>query len=120
MSDGRHYLDQHGLAHLWEKIKALGATAETHTTAEWDSMPQVVSIKGKIYVYSDHQVINGINIPGFKVGDGDAYIINLPFTDAAYMDHIANQEIHVAPTDRVDWDNKVTCLVDNNILIFSK
>lgn len=62
---------------------------EIKTTSEWhqnnfDSTH--ISVKGKIYIYSDYQTITQnnqtTNIPGYKIGDGLAYIIDLPMCGA--------------------------------------
>lgn len=122
MSDGRHYLDQYGLAYFWEKIKSLGSTAETHTSAEWAGWPELVSIKGKIYVYSDHQIVDGVPIPGIKIGDGTSHVVSLPFIDTVYEQHIADTQIHVSDIDRIFWDNKIRCYMSttqNETLVFT-
>jgi hypothetical protein len=48
------------------------------------------------------------------MGDGKAYLIDLPFLNGAdsdledmLLDHINNKIIHVDLTDRGFWDNKV-------------
>ena len=65
---------------------------------------------------------SGQYIPGFKVGDGQAYLIDLPFVDDVYARHILDQSIHVSPEDRASWSSKITCYVDSsspNTLVFS-
>ena len=89
------------------------------TTAEWNSNPLTISEEGAIYIYSDYKNNNDINIPGIKIGDGLAYIIDLPFiADASaeaitnitsiLNDHITSTEAHITSTDRDFWNNKVT------------
>lgn len=92
------------------------------TTAGWASQATLVAQANNIYVYTDYQSASGQNIPGIKIGDGNAYLIDLPFIDTIYAQHIADSEIHVSSTDRTNWDNKVTCYIDPNDnakLIFS-
>ena len=62
---------------------------EIKTTAQWHANnfdSTTISTKGKIYIYSDYQTITEnnetINIPGYKIGDGLAYIIDLPMCGA--------------------------------------
>lgn len=62
---------------------------EIRTTAEWHSNnfdSTHISVKGKIYIYSDYQTVTRnnqtVNIPGYKIGDGLAYIIDLPMSGA--------------------------------------
>lgn len=116
----KHFLDKEGLERLWSKIQEIHGVVDTRTSEEWAQHPEIISVKGRIYVWSDHQVLDGQNIPGFKVGDGDAYVVDLPFADAEYIAHIANIPLHVSEQDRARWDDKVTCSLEDNILIFSK
>ena len=84
-----------------------------NTTAYWNSQPQFIPIRGCIYVYSDHeQDDQGNNIPGVKIGDGTSYLIDMPFADKKYAEHIANTLLHVSANDRQNWDNKVRCFID--------
>ena len=85
-----------------------------NTTAYWESLPSLQSEKDAIYVYTDHQQLDGNDIPGMKIGDGNAYLIDLPFVDAVYAEHIANSIIHVTQEDRLVWDNNVTCFIAPN------
>lgn len=94
------------------------------TTEQWNSTPSTISEAGALYIWADYkQNEQGEDIPGIKVGDGKAYIIDLPFIDDIYAQHIANEIIHVTQEDRDRWDNKVTCFIstlDNENLIFTK
>ena len=83
------------------------------STATWNSQPQLISARGYIYIYSDHkQDEHGQNIAGMKVGDGSAYLIDMPFTDDLFYSHIENGEIHITPEERAFWNNKIRCYVD--------
>ena len=93
-------------------------------TATWNSQPQLIAQRGYIYIYADYRTDSqGNKIPSIKVGDGLAYLIDLPFTDDRYADHISNTYIHVTTEDKEKWNNKVTCFLDPSnpdTLIFSK
>lgn len=94
-----------------------------NTTAYWNSQTTLVSQEGYIYIYTDHQTKDGDDIPGIKVGDGNAYVVDLPFMDDVYAAHIADSVIHVTQADKTSWNNKVTCYIDPNKadkLVFSK
>lgn len=110
---------QLGTIYVVGEDKILYASTET-----WNSQPMLISSKGYIYIYSDYkQNEEGQNIAGVKVGDGNAYLIDMPFTDDLYARHIENTVLHISQEDRDRWDNKVTCFLDptnTNILIFSK
>lgn len=80
------------------------------STSDWNQDPSVVSIKDAIYVYSDYGTDGqGNGVPGVKIGDGQAYVIDLPFTDAINAAHRNNSDIHVTLQDKQNWNNKVRC-----------
>lgn len=86
------------------------------TTATWNSQPQLVSDRGYLYIYSDYkQNSQGQNIAGFKVGDGNAYLIDMPFTDETMQDHIVDTVHHITQTEREFWNSKVRCYIDAEI-----
>lgn len=123
------YLDPNGLSQYDALIKQYIADTEVTKvlyadTATWNSQAQLVSQQGYIYIYSDHQQdSSGNDIPGIKVGDGNAYLIDLPFSTKLIDEHIADAVIHITSAERDFWNNKVTCYIDdNNItrLVFSK
>lgn len=123
------YLDPIGLSQYDALIKQYIADTEITRvlyadTATWNSQAQLVSQQGYIYIYSDYkQDGEGNNIPGIKVGDGNAYLIDLPFSTKLIDEHIADAVAHITSAERTFWNNKVTCYIDeNNItrLVFSK
>lgn len=93
------------------------------TTETWNSQPQLISAKGFIYIYSDYrQNEQGINIPAMKVGDGNAYLIDMPFTDELLYDHLADNVRHITQQEREFWNNKVRCYtseIQDDVLIFT-
>lgn len=78
-----------------------------HTTAEWQALSSLVSQKGMIYIWSDYKVEGGVPIPAFKVGDGLAYVVDLPFATQA-----------ITPAQISAWNNKVSARVSGEVLIF--
>lgn len=78
------------------------------TTSEWNSTPSLVSQAGTIYIYTDYYDDGqGHNIPAFKVGDGFAYLIDLPFVDVNMQRHMSDEVIHITEQERVFWNNKI-------------
>ncbi len=77
------------------------------TTAEWAQLTTLVSRKGEIYVYSDG---GGENKPMLKIGDGNAYVVDLPF-DTSIDARITDEDI-------ANWNNKVSVRADGERLIF--
>lgn len=72
------------------------------TTAEWNAQPTLVSEANIMYVYTDYRVEDGQNIPNIKIGDGLAYLIDLPFMN---MD--------VTAAEKTFWNDKVRCYLDD-------
>lgn len=80
------------------------------TTAGWSAQTSLVSKKDTLYVYTDHQTdAQGNKVAGIKAGDGLAYVVDLPFTDAILTEHIADNVRHITQTERDFWNNKVRC-----------
>lgn len=80
-----------------------------NTTEEWNSQSSLIGKKGVVYIYTDRSINDqGQPIPGFKVGDGLAYLIDLPFNDDIMMTHINDSSIHITEEERLFWNNKVT------------
>lgn len=81
-----------------------------NTTAGWSTQTTLVSDATTLYVYTDHQKDSGGNdIAGIKVGDGNAFVVDLPFIDAVYAEHVQDGTIHITDTERQFWNNKVRC-----------
>ena len=80
---------------------------QSDTTANWNAQTTLRSINKCIYIYTDFKTVDGMNIPGIKIGNG-AYLIDLPFI----TDWIDNGL--VTNTERNFWNNKVTAVIDEN------
>lgn len=107
------------------------------TTAHWNAAIGFVPLQGEFIIYTDARQIEQdgeiIKIPGVKIGDGNAYVQDLPFVDDdtrdALLMHINNATIHVSERDRQFWSNKVTIddlyeslnsVLEDETLIFSR
>lgn len=93
------------------------------TTAHWNDARGFVPMAGEVIIYDDYQtktwqveeygelVTKTENIPGIKIGDGLAYVQDLPFVDKdlreKLMTHINNTEIHTTLAEKLFWNNKV-------------
>ena len=115
------------------------------TKAEWDSQRDLISEKGTIYIYGDYTETvdeegNTVFIPALKVGDGLAYLIDLPVANPALndalieniaervaeilsdqvaanvigsiRDNLNETKSLVTPEDRTKWDGKVSSTLD--------
>ena len=82
------------------------------TTAEWAELTTLQSVEGEIYIYSDGGGTDsqGHGIPKMKVGDGNAYVVDLPFSDSTDS-RITNDMIAA-------WNDKVSVRVAGDQLIF--
>lgn len=79
------------------------------TTQEWNQNPNFIGQPGVLYVYSDYiektishqgEPLKTQLIPGIKVGDGQAYLIDAPF--------INDRNFYISDSDRAKWDNKIS------------
>lgn len=122
--DGKFYIDK--LVDGVLKRTLINPTADitgkvkSATTAEWAQQTSLTSEKDVIYVYTDHQTDNGKNIPGIKIGDGLAYVVDLPFVDTIYMKHITDTDIHITAEERAKWNKAITADVkstDENLVL---
>lgn len=89
------------------------------TSQNWNNARGFVPLDGEIIIYTDYktitQLVNGVqvtkNVPGIKIGDGNAYVQDLPFIDdelrEALMAHITNADVHVTLNDKAFWNNKL-------------
>lgn len=98
------------------------AFIEIHTTSEWEAEAgRDISKRGTIYVYSDgYTMQDDTQVPRLKIGDGLAYISDLPFFDdqlrQELMDHIDNIDIHVTLAEKRAWWNKLNVDDDQQIV----
>lgn len=132
----KKYLNSQGTAYLWSKIKNIkpenALIYESKTVEEWNSDISLISQEGTLYIYSDYKMIvddegNEIFLPGLKIGDGKAYLVDLPFLntgalDQQILDHINNNVIHVSLQDRRFWNEKLNYRLeaDEQTLIFNR
>ena len=98
-------------------------TLKHDTTAHWNNAIGFVPMAGEVIIYDDYQtktwqveeygelVTKTENIPGIKIGDGLAYVQDLPFVDKdlreKLMTHINNTEIHTTLAEKLLWNNKI-------------
>lgn len=103
------------------------------TTENWNNYISFIPMKGEIIVYTDRSTItdgNGetVNVPGIKIGDGNAYLIDLPFIDEStkedilreLRDHTNNDTIHVSNVDRSFWNDKLNYNILGERLEFNR
>ena len=88
----------------------IGKQVLFNTTNGWNTQSSLISQENKLYVYTDHATDSSGNpLAGIKVGDGNAYLIDIPFIDQLFTNHINDTSIHVTPAEKAFWNNKVSC-----------
>ena len=81
------------------------------TSAEWAALTTLVSMPGEVYVYSDGGTdAQGNPIPMIKIGDGNAYVVDLPFATAI--------DFRITQADIDNWNGKVSVRIEGDRLIF--
>lgn len=111
------------LSALAERLELRSPAVYFDTKANWDAQTTLVGEENSIYVYTDYQQKDGHNIAGIKVGDGNAYLVDNPFLDTIYYDHVRDSDIHITAAERAFWNNKDRCyysLTDLETLVFTK
>lgn len=106
------------------------------TTENWNAARGMIPLEGEVIVYNDYatktKMVDGeeqtVKIPAIKIGDGKAYVQDLPFVNEELRDqllnHINNPEIHVTMAEKLFWNNKINVNdaseVVNEALIFNR
>lgn len=95
-----------------DQILGSSASFEIHTSEEWVDAGRNISQAGVLYIYSDsYELQDGTKIPRIKIGDGLAYISDLPFFDEKLrldlVQHIDNFDVHVTLEEKRAWWNKL-------------
>lgn len=94
-----------------------------NTSDYWESCVEFIPKEGQIIVYSDALSFGGKSYPMLKVGDGKAYLIDLPFMNEATLknlkNHLENNTIHITQSEREKWNTAVTTTTTDEQLIFN-
>lgn len=89
------------------------------TTANWNAATEFIPKAGEVIIYTDYSTYQVEEfgetvtkyIPNIKIGDGQAYVQDLPFVDKDLRDrlleHINDMDMHVILGEKVFWNNKV-------------
>lgn len=93
------------------------ADIKVETKEFWDANRDYTPKAGEIIIYLNYKYIevdgSQVGVAGLKIGDGKAYVIDLPFlNDTSGIDfdqHINNTTIHITNEEREFWNNKINC-----------
>lgn len=103
-----------------------------NTTANWNKQTKLIAQLGTLYVYTDKDLIQNPDgsfsyVPGLKIGDGSAYLIDKPFLtdaiEAKLIAHIEDTLVHIQPGERERWNNKLNVIdpvVTTDLLQFTR
>lgn len=84
------------------------------STEYWNNQPRLIAERGCLYIYRDWKTLeDGKLLAGIKIGDGSSYLIDMPFTDEIWQEHVDDMIIHITQEEREFWNNKVRCYIDN-------
>ena len=89
------------------------------STAGWNTKSTLVSERGAIYIYTDKTFDApgaDVTAPSLKIGDGLAYVVDLPFFDELIaqetIQRVSHQSGSVTEEERTFWNNKVSAFID--------
>lgn len=96
------------------------------TTAFWDARVEYIPPQDTIIVYTDKATVDGVNVPGIKIGSGNGYVQDLAFVAddiaAGLYAHIQDDVRHITAEERAAWNNKLNVedVVLNKTLVFTR
>lgn len=107
---------------------AFSGKISVDTTEGWNQKITYIPVKGEIVIFSDRCILGGTNYPGIKIGDGLAYVVDLPFFGEdetnrvinIINNHINDVSAHVSAEDRSFWNAKLNYQTDGENLIFTR
>lgn len=89
------------------------------TTENWNNAQGFIPRQGEVIIYTDYKKTTRIigneevevDVPGIKIGTGNAYVQDLPFADDelrnTLMVHIEDMDLHTTLQEKLFWSNKV-------------
>ena len=98
------------------------AGIEFGTTSYWNTRPLYVPPQGMLVVYSDYsKTSSGVDVPNFKIGDGNAYLVDKPFVGEDVRGileaHVNDLSIHITEQERQKWNNKLNYVEPDSDLL---
>ena len=103
-----------------------------NTMAGWRGNASYIPRRGEIVIYTDYASTNKkgrlVYIPNFKIGDGSAYLADLPFVDEdlrreihdAVWLHEQNAVMHITQAEREFWNAKLNYNMVGEQLILNR
>jgi hypothetical protein len=115
-----------------DSVSIGGVGTKCNTTEYWNNAIGFKPSAGEIIIYSDYKKIEKdgqlVDVPGIKIGSGNAYIQDLAFLDEYDADilvkHVMNNNIHITQQERQKWNGKLniddSTEVINEMLILNR
>lgn len=99
-----------------------------NTTSGWNATPDYIPKTGEICIYTDYTVVDGVSYYGIKIGDGSAYLIDLPFVGEdvknlvmeKLTEHEQDTVAHITSEERAFWNNKLNYEVSGEELTLNR
>lgn len=99
-----------------------------NTTEGWNANPGYIPKAGEICIYTDYATVDGVTYYGIKIGDGLAYLIDLPFVGddvrnlvlGKLAEHEADSVAHITSEERAFWNNKLNYEVSGEELTLNR
>lgn len=109
-----------------DRLGKLESQVRCGSTAQWNSEPTYIPAEGQMIIYTDIVGEDGKTHSNIKIGDGSAYIVDLPFitdypvsvVEKKIDDHTADTDAHVSKEDREEWSKKLNTSINEENLIF--
>lgn len=107
------------IAETIETMRANMPKVEAKSTDYWNGAIGYVPAEGEIVIYNDYDTIEKeeggeiitVAIPGIKIGDGLAYVQDLPFIDEKLRDaliaHVEDVTAHTTLAEKLFWNKKL-------------
>ena len=107
-------------------LYATALNMKYNTTEYWNANGRWIPAAGEVVIYSDGNSYTSNDVtytsPALKIGDGEAYLADLPYAYSNFQEHISNTNIHITAEDRAFWDNKLNLddVVINETLLLNR
>lgn len=103
--------------------KNISDTILRNTCDYWNSHRDFIPKDKQIVIYTDAIFYSGNYYSMIKIGDGNAYLIDIPFINEATLkklsDHCNDEIIHITQDEREKWNKAVTISTKGERLIFN-
>ena len=112
-NDLAHKPSINGVTLQGDKTSSQLYIVKSGSTAYWAQQITYIPKAGEVIVYTDYTSADGTAAPGIKIGDGLAFVVDLPFVAGRgyedIMAHMNDHTVHITNAERLNWNGKVSC-----------